>query len=442
MTPSSRALPHRPIPAPRRIPALVAVTLLATFAACEPATPPPGEDSVAFVGATIWTGAGQAPVEGATMVVRDGRVVSVDTEGAVPEGAEVVELDGRWIIPGLIDVHAHVTGGWADASVEDDTARMARDLLLFARHGVTTVNSLGGAPLEAAAYLRDTEDRPAPGRARLQFAGEVVTGPGPEEAVDQVSANARGGVDWIKLRVDDNLGTTDRMAWDAVEATLAEAAILGIPVATHIFYRADALRLLKMGTGMIAHSVRDLPVEPSFAEALEEAGACYVPTLTREITTFAYAERPDWFDDPLFKRWADSATIARVTDPEFQARMAGSSAAEGYRAGLEVARTNLATLHEAGAPVAMGTDAGPATRFPGFLEHRELEMMVDAGLEPREALTAATAHAAACLGRADIGVLERGRWADFLVLSEDPLADITATRALEAVYIGGGRVPF
>jgi imidazolonepropionase-like amidohydrolase len=69
-------------------------------------------------------------------------------------------------------------------------------------------------------------------------------------------------------------------------------------------------------------------------------------------------------------------------------------------------------------------------------------MMVEAGLEPVEALTSATAQAAACLGRPDLGVLERGRWADFLVLTEDPLADITATRALEAVYVGGDRIPF
>jgi imidazolonepropionase-like amidohydrolase len=102
--------------------------------------------------------------------------------------------------------------------------------------------------------------------------------------------------------------------------------------------------------------------------------------------------------------------------------------------------TNLKALSDAGAPIAMGTDAGPAARFPGYFEHLELWMMVDAGLTPEEALSSATGIAASCIRRDDVGTLEPGRWADFLVLSENPLADIEATRSLERVYIAGNEV--
>ena len=157
--------------------------------------------------------------------------------------------------------------------------------------------------------------------------------------------------------------------------------------------------------------------------------------------SFVYAERPEWFDDPFFQRWANPGVVAAVTDPEFQAaRRAASATADRYREALVQAQENVATLHEAGAPIAFGTDSGPGGRFPGYLQHLELELMVEAGLTPEAALTTATSQAAACLGDADVGVLEPGRLADFLVLAADPLADITNTKSLEAVYLGGARI--
>ena len=422
----------------RGFPALP-LALAVLVAACGEPPAPSAADRVAYTGATVWDGTGAPALEDATLVVEDGRVVSVEAGGAVPEGAAEVSLEGRWVIPGLIDAHAHATGHWAPAEVSDPVARLEGDLLLFARYGVTTVNSLGGAP-EGAGGVRAAQDEPAPGRARLRYAGQVVTGPTPDEARAQVAANAERGVDWIKLRVDDNLGTAEKMAWPTVQATLDEAHARGLRVATHLFYLEDARRLLEMGTDLVAHSVRDVPVTAALAEELRTRGVCYVPTLTREVTTFAYAERPDWFDDPFFQRWASASEVEAVTDPAFQARMAASPAAARYREALVQAQENLATLVEAGAPVAFGTDAGPATRFPGYLQHMELALMVEAGLTPAQALEAATGGAAACLGLDGVGTLEPGRWADFLVLTADPLADIGATKTLEAVYVGGGRI--
>lgn len=416
--------------------------LLTVLAACGDADGDagvPGAGAVAYTGATVWDGTAAAPVEDATLVVRDGRVVSIEAGGVVPPGAEEVDLAGRYVMPGLIDAHAHVSGHWADEEIEGDGARVRGDLRLFARYGVTTVNSLGGEPA-AADTLRDAQEAAAPGRARVYVAGPVVTGPTPAEAEEQVIANADRQVDWIKLRVDDNLGTGEKMPWPTVEAAIRAAHSRGLRVATHLFYFADAQRLMDIGTDLIAHSVRDTTVTEAFALRLRQEGVCYVPTLTREITTFAYAERPEWFDDPFFQRWAKESEVEAVTDPAFQARMAASPAAARYREALSQAQRNLAVLSGAGAPIAFGTDSGPATRFPGYLQHMELDLMVEAGLTPREALEAATSGAAACLGLADVGVLEPGRWADFVVLDENPLSDVRATRTLRDVYVGGGRI--
>ena len=416
-----------------------ALLFVAAFAACDDASPPPAEGLVAFTGATLWDGTDALPVADATVVVQAGRIVSVEAGGAVPAGADVVDLSGKYVVPGFIDTHAHVSGLWADSSAPDERARVEADLLLFARYGVTTVNSLGGEPAAATA-VRGAQELEAPGRARLFFAGDVVTGPTPEEAVAQVQANAERQVDWIKMRVDDNLGTTQKMAWPAIEAAIEAAHERGLRVATHLFYLDDAERLLDLGTDMVAHSVRDVAVPEALAMRLRADGVCYVPTLTREVTTFVYATRPDWFDDPFFQRWANASQIAAVTEPSYQQRMAASPAAARYRDALVRAQSNLAVLHQSGAPIGFGTDAGPAGRFPGYLQHMELQLMVEAGLTPAEALWTATSGAAACLTLSDVGVLEAGRWADFVVLGADPLADIANTKSLEAVYVGGGRV--
>ncbi len=358
---------------------------------------------------------------------------------SVPAGATVVDLAGHWVVPGLINAHGHITGRWAAAGTEDTVARIEGDLLLYARYGVTTVNSLGDEPPEAAA-VRRTQDRPGLGRARLHFAGPVIGGSSAAEAKAAVDANADAGVDWIKIRVDDNLGTTEKMPWPVVQAVMDEARVRGMRVATHLFYLDDAKRLLRMGSGLIAHSVRDADVDAELVALLRDTDVCYVPTLTREVSTFVYGEHPDFFDDPFFLRWADRSEMARLSSPEEMRRTAASPAAARYRVALRQAQKNLKTLVDAGIPVAMGTDSGPAGRFPGYFEHMELALMAEAGMTPEEILRSATGVAADCLGLTDVGTLEPGRWADFLVLDADPLADVSATRTLSAVYVAGAEV--
>jgi imidazolonepropionase-like amidohydrolase len=414
----------------RRAGPILVVAALA--AACSPDIP-----TMAFTGATVWDGTGAASVPNATIVVREGRIISIDEDTPPPRGAEVVALDGKHVIPGLINAHGHVSGRWAPAGVTDSAERVRGDLRQYALYGVTTVNSLGDD--ETVIGVRDAATGTEP-HARLFAAGPVIDEFDADAARAAATANADAGVDWLKLRVDDNLGSSAKMPWEAVQAVMDVGNERGIPVATHLFYLDDAKRLLEMGSGMLAHSVRDAPVDEELIAALRSSGVCYVPTLTREVSTFVYSERPDFFDDPFFTRHADQTEMERVSEPAFMQRMAESTAAAGYRIALEQANENLVAISEAGLPVAMGTDTGPAARFPGYFEHLELWMMVEAGMTPAETLRSATGVAAECLGDDEIGTLEPGRWADFLVLGEDPLADIEATRSLERVYVAGTEV--
>jgi imidazolonepropionase-like amidohydrolase len=340
---------------------------------------------------------------------------------------------------GFINAHGHVSGRWAADEVQGDAARVEGDLALYARYGVTTLLSLGGAPTDSFG-LRGAQDSASLDRARLLLAGSVVFSQNPDEAAAMTQANIDSGVDWIKLRVDDNLGTTKKMTWDALEAAMQVANAANVPVATHIFYMDDAQRLLEMGASLIAHSVRDQQVTDEFVQTMLDSGVCYVPTLVREVSTFVYGERPAFFDDPFFLEAAKQSQIDRVSDPAFMERMATSPAAATYREALVQAQDNLRILIGAGVPIALGTDSGPAGRFPGYFEHMEFDLMAEAGLTAREILLSATSVAASCLQLDDVGTLEPGKWADFVVIEQNPLADINALHSIRSVYVAGNAV--
>jgi imidazolonepropionase-like amidohydrolase len=406
-----------------------------------PAEPDPYEGSIAFHGANLWDGDDGddgAVLQDAVLIVRDGRIEEVLT-GEAPQAAEAVDLAGSWIVPGFIDAHAHVWGDWAADEVTDTSQKLRDELALYARYGVTTVNSLGDEPVEAMA-IRDAQNNASLDHARVYLAGDVVANTDPMEAAKTTAANISAGVDWIKIRVDDSLGSAQKMPWPAIEAVFQTANARDARVATHIFYMDDASRLLDLGTDMIAHSVRDQPLDDAFVQKLFESGACYVPTLTREMSTFVYATRPEFFDDPYFRKAAKKSEVDRVSDPQFMARMAASPAAAAYRKALVQAQENLRIVQGSGIPVAFGTDAGPPGRFPGYFEHVEFYLMQEAGLTPREILLSATSIAANCLGLDDVGRLVAGKWADFVVLAKNPFEDIRNTRSITGVYIAGNRV--
>jgi imidazolonepropionase-like amidohydrolase len=383
----------------------------------------------AFTGLTLIDATDRPPVANAVIVVRDGRIVAAGPASAVtiPAQAERIALDGRTVIPGLINTHGHVN-------------EVPRDLRTYAAYGVTTVFSLGGEP-QGAFEARRGQSTPALDRARVFVSGPVLTPSTPDEARAQVAGVAAQQVDLVKIRVDDNLGTTPKMPPDVYRAVIDEAHRRGLRVAVHLFYLADARALLAAGADFIAHSVRDADVDDGFVAALRASGVCYSPTLMREVSTFVYESTPDFFADPQFLAHANPEWVRTLQEPARQDAMRRSPAAQRYKAALEVASRNVKRLADAGVPIAMGTDTGPTGRFQGWFELMELERMVKAGLTPRQAIIAATRDAARCLRvDRDLGTLEPGRWADFVALEASPLADISNVRRIASVWIAGNPV--
>jgi imidazolonepropionase-like amidohydrolase len=427
-------------PNPRRT--WIALGLVSACAlALTPSTRGQGSGVQAFTGATLVDGSG-ARIEHAVLIVRDGRVASAGRSDAVsiPKDARQVPLAGKFVSAGLISAHVHVSDvqGLAPRAYTDENTR--RQLGVFARYGITTVLSLGGEQRPGFA-ARDAQGTAALDRSRIYLSGEIVVGKTPEQARQMVASVAESKPDIIKIRVDDNLGTSTKMTPEVYRAVIDEAHRRGLRVAAHIFYLEDAKDLLRAGVDMIAHSVRDKDIDDEFIGMMKARNVPYCPTLTREISTFVYESSPAFFTDPFFLREADKAVVAQLQEPARQAAMSRSSSAQAYKAALPIAQRNLKRAADAGLLIAMGTDAGPSPeRFQGYFEHIEMEMMAAAGLSPAQVLRAATSDAARALKLDDVGTLKAGAWGDFVVLDRDPLQDIRNTRTISGVWIAGNAV--
>ncbi len=397
----------------------------------------------AFVGARIIDGSGKRASENAVLVVRDGRVAEIGPASATrpPAGAQIINVAGKFIIPGLISTHVHISDVQGVRPPAYTTENTLRQLGVFARYGVTAVLSLGGEK-EPAFKAREAQNTPALDRARLYLAGDVITGNTPQEAREMVARVAAAKPDIIKIRVDDNLGTTAKMTPEVFRAVIDEAHKRGLRVAAHIFYLEDAKAVLRAGADFIAHSVRDKDIDDEFIALMKQRNIPYCPTLTREISTFVYEATPPFFSDPFFLREADRAVMAQLQEPQRQEAMRKSLASQRYKEALVVAKHNLKRAIDAGLLVVMGTDAGPtANRFQGYFEHLEMELMAEAGLTTAQILRAATSDAARALRVDGIGALTKGAWADFVVLERDPLQDIRNTRSIASVWIAGNQAP-
>jgi imidazolonepropionase-like amidohydrolase len=418
---------------------LVVSFVLAVIAASGQA----GQSAVqAFVGARVLDGTGTPAIENAVIVVRDGRIEAVGPPNVVraPAGARTINLAGKFIIPGLISGHAHVSdvqGIRPRAYTEENTLRQLR---VFARYGVTTVWSLGGEQ-EPAFRARDAQNTPALDRARIYLSGDVIVGKTPEDARRMVGEVAARKPDVIKIRVDDNLGAAVKMPPEVYRAVIDEAHRRALRVVAHVYYLDDARDLVRAGADVIGHSVRDKEIDDELISLMKARSVAYCPTLTRELSTFVYETTPAFFADPFFLREADPDVVARLQERPRQEAMAKSRPAQAFKAALAVARRNLKKAADAGVLIVMGTDAGPfPERFQGYFEHVEMQMMVEAGLTPAQVLRASTLDAARAMRVDGVGTLAKGAWADFVVLDRDPLQDIQNTRSISAVYIAGNQV--
>lgn len=421
--------------------------LVLVVAACAAQAGAQSGGAIAFRGGRLIPG-GTAPViERGTVLVRDGRIVEVGAVGKVriPKDARIVDTTGKTLTPGFINAHGHVgeTVGLRSGPELYTEENLLRQLGLYARYGITTVFSLGGDQ-EAGFNLRDQQAKATSGlqRARLFVAGPVIGGKTAAEAAAQVDRAAAMRPDWIKIRVDDMLGANVKMPAEAWRAVLTRAHEHKLPVAAHIYYLDDARALLEAGVDFIAHSVRDRDIDDATIALMKKRDVCLCPTLTREISAFVYESKPAFFDDPFFLKEADRQVLNQLLEPARMDAMKKSRAAQTYKAGLEIASRNLKKLSDAGVRIAMGTDTGPAARFQGYFEHMELELMAKAGLTPAQIIRAATSDAARCMKAAgQVGVIEKGAWADLVVVGKNPLDDIRHMREIESVWVSGAQVP-
>ena len=432
------------MPSRRKVSLRIAVTagalLLSAFhlsaAGPRPDNAPIPNSVQAWVGARIIDGTGKPAIENATLVIRDGHIEAVGKRVKVPAGAERIDATGKTIIPGLINAHGHLN--------------TENQLGVYLRDGITTILSLGG---DKEFALREFCAKAPPGSApRLYVAGPIQDSsaiPGavavttPEQARKSVDELIRNKPDIIKVRVDDFRGARQKMSPEVYGAVIDEAHKHGFRTAAHIVFLDDAKGVLRAGVDYIAHSVRDREVDQDFIDLMKQRHASYSPTLTRELAVFTYSETPSFFSDPFFLKEADPAEIAQMQDPKRQGAMKTDPAAQWYKEHLPVAMRNLKILSDAGINIAMGTDSGGGPgRFQGYFEHLELEYETKAGLTPMQALVSATSGAAKAINISkEVGTLEKGKLADFLVLTANPLEDIKNTRAIESVWVGGVRVP-
>lgn len=432
---------------------LAALVLLASQAAFA--------QTVVLRGARVIDGTGAPPREDAVVVVKGDRIAAVGTAKTikVPKGARVVDARGKTIIPGLINAHGHVglvVGGQnrADGYTREN---VQAQLAQYEQYGVTSVLTLG-LNRDLVYDLRDQQRRGEAGGATLFTAGRgigVPAGAPPvpaapdqvyrpanaEEAVADVREAAAHHPEFLKIWVDDVYGKFPKLQPAIFKAAIDEAHRSGMRVASHVFYLEDAKAVIRTGVDALAHSIRDRPVDPELVGLMKARGTFYVATLNVDESSFAFLDDPSLLDDPFLAGAVSPEAFQKLRAPELRAKAASDPNLPRIREALKNGMQNLKTLEDAGVKIAFGTDSGAnPVRIQGWAEHRELELMVRAGLSPMQAIVAATRGSAAMLGAKDRGTLQPGKRADFLVLGANPLDDIRNTRKLVAIWHDGKEV--
>ncbi|WP_294391476.1 amidohydrolase family protein [uncultured Sphingomonas sp.] len=418
-----------------------------------------GAAPVLYTNFTLIDGSGGKPMPAAAMIVDAAKIRWVGPAGKAPRtaGASTVDLSGKYVMPGIIDLHVHI-GTVRDLDQKADyftPDSVRRDLQTYAAFGVTTVQSMG-TDKDSILPIRDAGRTGPQSVTRVLTAGQGLVFKGgyggvpginhpvatPEEATAEVDAQSAKGVDYIKLWMDDELGAMPKMPYPISKAIIDAAHRNGKRALAHVFYLADAKVLVAQGIDGFMHSVRDKPVDTELISAMKARGVWQgAGTLSREAAVYAFARDNPRTADPFFRQAADPATITGLESPEREKTVAGSRIFPSLPQIDEQARDNERALAQAGVKYGFGTDAGPPGRLPGYSEHWELEQLVKAGFTPSEAIAAATGRSAEWLGTGDRGLIQAGRLADFVVLNADPTRNILNSRKIAVVYIGGNRVP-
>ncbi len=409
---------------------------------------------LALVGARLIDATGAPPVADSVVVVRDGRIADAGPRATtpVPAGAEVVDVSGKTIIPGLVNLHVHYRGG------PEEIERQFRAQL---HYGVTTARSIGSDTPERVAHLLASAGRPDAPRtytAGLGFSypgGFNAAGRNAPTTAEEARALVRGqvalGVHFIKMWVNEVAEPGLKIPPEIRAAIIDEAVGNGVVPAAHIDDEADGRQLVEAGLRDFLHStvltfgpgagapMDDPDPSPEFIRLCLDNGAYFTPTLSIVQNRWHFAERPELLEDPELRAAFDlynPDALAAWDDPARRAEVVDDPGFEDRKAAFRQLQDFVKTMHDAGVDVALGNDAGTPNVPFGWGMHHELELYVEAGLTPMDALVAATATGAARMppvGEADFGTLEAGKTADLIVLNADPLADVRNTLAIDRV---------
>jgi imidazolonepropionase-like amidohydrolase len=420
-----------------------------------------GQQDTILTNATIIDGTGNPPILHSAIVIRKGKIVNI-TRGKIAVSPEAVQYDmtGKYIIPELIDCHAHV-GNLKGTSTSSDNytfKNVQRQLFRFQEYGVGAILSMGteqpigvgirdsskvglipGATLFSAIYGFGVKGAMPPESAGFTHIYRPST---PEEAVAMVRELVPLHPDVIKMWVDDFYGQfrpDQIMKPEIYTAIIKEAHANGIRVAAHLYHLADAHRLVDAGVDIMAHSIRDAEIDDALIAKMKAKHVSYIPTLSLDEFAISYEDDPSWLDSLFFRNSLEPGVYEMITSAPYKQKLSQNPVTAQEKTALPIAMKNLLRLYHAGIPIALGTDAGASpVRAQGFSEHMELELMVKSGLTPMEVLKIATFNGARLLHiDADRGTLEKGKRADFIVLDRDPTIDIRNTRSIVTVWKNG-----
>ena len=421
----------------------------------------PGQttDRILIKNATVIDGTGAASKPGTDILISGGKILNIQLKIQDSE-ARQLDMTGKTIIPALICAHAHVGTLKGTTATAGNYTRenVLAHLKKYQDYGVSAVLAMGtDRPIIFDNGLRDSTVAGLLPGARLYSAGYGFNTPDSnpiswmnllqrpktvEEVAPMVAHVAKVKPTVIKMWVDDHGGNAQKMKPEIYKAIINEAHKLGIRVAAHLFYADDAKLLVEAGLDIIAHSIRDKVVDDELLKLMRKKGVIYIPTLALDQYNFVYGDRPSWITDPFFQASLEPGVLEMITGSDYSTKIKFSSDYEKNKAASKTAFINLKKMNDAGVMIALGTDSGAyPIRTQGFTEHLEMELMVQAGLTPMQAITISTKNAARALRIADdTGTLEKGKRADFIVLTSNPENDIKNTRKIEAVWKDGKAV--
>ena len=387
--------------------------------------------------ATLIDGTGAAPQRDVTIVMEQGRIREIGSGLATPPNASVIDLTGKFVVPGIINGHGHVGPPPRDPQLRQ-----------YALYGVTTTTSMYFDQDDIAEFKARQKAGDLRGAriltVKYRFMSEPFK-PGseaktPEEGrakVDEIVAN---GADFVKVWIDAQGGRHPKLTPEFTAAVMDQARKHGKIRMAHIVELADARRIVDQGVNILAHNVRDQEIPDDFIATLKERNVSVISTLAREEAMFVFGDSPGFTDNPFFQKGLTPERLALLKTKK-RDEQANDPARPKLMNAFEIDKINVKKLSNAGIKLGFGTDSGgEPNRFfiQGFFEHRQMELLRDAGLSPMQVIQTFSKNNSELLGiDQDFGTLAKGKVADLLVLTKNPLDDITNMRTIEAVYLGG-----